>query len=398
MSDPDTLVKQSIQALKSKQKARARRLLERALSQNERHEMAWLWMSAAVDEPEEQEICLENVLAINPNNQRAQKGLQLVRKKLAATTSPQPSVPAAWEEGDEEEVVWEEAEPMVQVPDSWEDEDDGIIWEEAEPEYALSPQPAGIFAKAEAERAKRGKSTGLLMQATVPDYPQAKSQRSVMDLLAAWGAALIFDGKNAYRAELEAATIGRTMLGVVISSMLTTIIPTMALIILIVLVDDSAQGQAGGLLVAGFNETLEAAVVTAPFQVIAFFTLAFGMSLAARATGDGGITFYDRTHVLSIAYSASTVFLSILATLLIILSPFLLPKLSNVSPDTALVLMAVVGVLFTIYPVAILSHSMGVAHRSGFIVGFLTVLIGLFLTTACIGPTIYCLLGYLMAM
>jgi hypothetical protein len=58
------------------------------------NEQAWLWLSAVVDSPEEQRTCLENVLAINPANERARQGLDILSKKGGTTpqmTGPTPS-------------------------------------------------------------------------------------------------------------------------------------------------------------------------------------------------------------------------------------------------------------------------------------------------------------------
>ncbi|MBN1137598.1 MAG: hypothetical protein JXM73_13505 [Anaerolineae bacterium] len=72
------LLRDGISAARAGQKERARELLLRVIEQNERSEPAWLWLSGIVDDPEEQRICLENVLAINPNNAAAQAGLRFL--------------------------------------------------------------------------------------------------------------------------------------------------------------------------------------------------------------------------------------------------------------------------------------------------------------------------------
>ena len=63
------------------------------VDKNESHETAWLWLSAMVDTLEEQQICLENVLAINPANEQARKGLDSLNQKSAA--QPKPAAPPA---------------------------------------------------------------------------------------------------------------------------------------------------------------------------------------------------------------------------------------------------------------------------------------------------------------
>jgi ferric-dicitrate binding protein FerR (iron transport regulator) len=43
------------------------------LESNPHSEAAWLWMSTIVDDPEQERACLEKVLEINPNDERAQR-------------------------------------------------------------------------------------------------------------------------------------------------------------------------------------------------------------------------------------------------------------------------------------------------------------------------------------
>jgi tetratricopeptide (TPR) repeat protein len=56
----------------------ARELLLRVVEQDEANEEAWLWLSGAVDDPEDQRTALENVLALNPQNQHALYGLDVL--------------------------------------------------------------------------------------------------------------------------------------------------------------------------------------------------------------------------------------------------------------------------------------------------------------------------------
>jgi hypothetical protein len=87
--EADELVQQAVSAFKAGRKAEARSILEGVVEQNQNHEEAWLYLSGLVDSLEEQEICLENVLALNPNNQKAQQGLEAIRQKTAVQqTSP----------------------------------------------------------------------------------------------------------------------------------------------------------------------------------------------------------------------------------------------------------------------------------------------------------------------
>ncbi len=59
----------------------ARELLLKVVEIDETNEEAWLWLSGAVDDPEDQETALLNVLDINPNNTYAKRGLQMLRSQ-----------------------------------------------------------------------------------------------------------------------------------------------------------------------------------------------------------------------------------------------------------------------------------------------------------------------------
>lgn len=65
-------------ALTEGDKERARELLLRVVEADETVEEAWLWLSGAVDDPDDQRTALENVLALNPSNQHAIYGLQVL--------------------------------------------------------------------------------------------------------------------------------------------------------------------------------------------------------------------------------------------------------------------------------------------------------------------------------
>ncbi len=76
------------QALKEGRRDEARTLLMQVLERDEQNEQAWLWLSGAVDDPADQQIALENVLAINPANHAAQEGLRWLQRQTAGPVSP----------------------------------------------------------------------------------------------------------------------------------------------------------------------------------------------------------------------------------------------------------------------------------------------------------------------
>src|SRR5438105_15904979 len=92
MPNVDSMVQEGIAAIKAGRKSDAKAVLMKAVELDEQNEQAWLWLSACVDTTDEQQICLENVLAINPANEKARKGLAAITKK---TTREMPALPAS---------------------------------------------------------------------------------------------------------------------------------------------------------------------------------------------------------------------------------------------------------------------------------------------------------------
>lgn len=66
------------------------------LQTDERNERAWLWLSAVVDTDAERMNCLEKVIAINPDNQHALRGLAALRQRQATIAAPSPEAPTPW--------------------------------------------------------------------------------------------------------------------------------------------------------------------------------------------------------------------------------------------------------------------------------------------------------------
>jgi Tfp pilus assembly protein PilF len=71
-----------VMALLEGDKDTARDMLLQVVEVEEHNEEAWLWLSGAVDELEDQQVALENVLAINPSNTAAREGLAWVQQQL----------------------------------------------------------------------------------------------------------------------------------------------------------------------------------------------------------------------------------------------------------------------------------------------------------------------------
>lgn len=83
----DAMVREGINAFKSGNKEEARALLLKATELDEMNEQAWLWLSGLMDSDTDKRTCLENVLAINPNNDRARQGLSYLGGQAASSSS-----------------------------------------------------------------------------------------------------------------------------------------------------------------------------------------------------------------------------------------------------------------------------------------------------------------------
>jgi tetratricopeptide (TPR) repeat protein len=85
----EQLLQEGISALKRGDKARARACLLAVVKREKGNELAWLWLSGAVEKDDERLACLEKVLAINPANERARQGLAWLRSRLPPPPEPQ---------------------------------------------------------------------------------------------------------------------------------------------------------------------------------------------------------------------------------------------------------------------------------------------------------------------
>jgi hypothetical protein len=87
MATAHDLLQQGIESLNAGHRTEARNLLAQVVQQDQYNEMAWLWLSGAVDSDDQRRFCLEKVLRINPNNGIAQRGLEMLEKKPPELTS-----------------------------------------------------------------------------------------------------------------------------------------------------------------------------------------------------------------------------------------------------------------------------------------------------------------------
>jgi len=103
MATRDPLLTQGIAAVKAGDKSTARRLLSQATQRDPTAEAGWLWLTAVLDTPQSKAYCLRRVLALNPNNSAALKGLAALEPAAPAPVAvarptspiPPPRIPQA---------------------------------------------------------------------------------------------------------------------------------------------------------------------------------------------------------------------------------------------------------------------------------------------------------------
>lgn len=86
----EAMVREGIAAVRASKKEEGRALLTKAVELDPYNEDGWLWLSGVVEGPDDQRTCLENVLAINPSNEKARQGLDFLSGKPAAPAAPPP--------------------------------------------------------------------------------------------------------------------------------------------------------------------------------------------------------------------------------------------------------------------------------------------------------------------
>jgi Flp pilus assembly protein TadD len=82
MPDTTELLEQGIALAKAGRREEARGVLLKVIEQDEQNESAWLWLSGVVDSEDDKVVALENVLTLNPNNEWAKRGLQMLGRPL----------------------------------------------------------------------------------------------------------------------------------------------------------------------------------------------------------------------------------------------------------------------------------------------------------------------------
>lgn len=94
MAEPDSILQLGIEAARDGNKEEARNLFRLLTRQEPNSAQAWLWLAGVAENREERQAALERVVAIDPHNEMAVKGLQALGVRPGAVdAAPMPPAP-----------------------------------------------------------------------------------------------------------------------------------------------------------------------------------------------------------------------------------------------------------------------------------------------------------------
>jgi hypothetical protein len=335
MPDIEQLYREGVAAIRAGDKATGREKLKVVLQQNNRHEQAWLWLSAAVESDAERVSCLKNVLKLNPDNEAAQRGLE----KLGVSPPPVPPPPTPPPVPSFSAPPAAEPAPAAPPP----------IPDPPLPGLAQrSTAPAGGAARVEPEEGPEAWRRGLVSQ-TLPDEAQADAlratrpvravtapapdeSRNILDLFDAWVAALIFRQQPLIE-EIAVASPGRVAVNILFALIVAGLGTFLQTMLATSLVGDQMTEELQILV-----ETLAEAGVTTNFDqilTVASTASAFGaiigviitalvfstiVHVVARSLMGGTGTYIQTLHAMTIAQVVIQI-VGLIPALLLFLAP-----------------------------------------------------------------------------
>lgn len=338
MTEVSAVVQKGIAAVKDGRRNEARELLMRAVELDDHNEQAWLWLSGVAEGIEDQIICLENVLVINPANRAAEHGLHQLRAKL-------PPAP----------VVTVSADLMEEAP-SQETFVVGAGLEEGEDQISVRPAVAPTAFEEEPPDEVR----------FVGDF-DARPQ-GLASLVASWIAALSFNRRGAYEHEVFSASAGRTIGGIVLGGV---IIPFLISLVTAIVLASSISPNWLAILPT-LAATPFVAIPAVLALIIQFYLWSGVLYVVAWAFG-GKASFAVHTHLLSVAYAAA----SLLGSFVFLVGGALLAALVELPAPgdlagTGLIAFigpAVLGLVVALYTLAMHGQALSAAHRFSWLGG-----------------------------
>lgn len=224
----DRLYREGVAAVRAGDKETARQKLMAVIEQEETHEQAWLWLSAAVETKEDRITCLQNALTINPANEQARKGLY----KLGVSDDdmpplpepPQPPEPVLTDE------IWG-AQPPVPAPPPPQSPPSSMRMEHAAPRF---------LEESEREKWERERRQHMYDEAQGGYDNDAKyvlhgdvPERDILELPNAWVQLAIFNPLGDFAAEVEHPNFIHILANLSVASIFQIIAAILAVVLIV---------------------------------------------------------------------------------------------------------------------------------------------------------------------
>lgn len=312
----ESLLEKGIEAAQAEEKARARDIFFHVIELDEHNERAWLWLSSVVATESDKEICLENVLAINPDNTYAAMGLQHLRLQPKDPFCPPSALPRLLEPAAEAEGEWNGTR--------------------AEAGAVASPPPAervcpgcGFRNPGWAYLCDRcgANLRRLDVRAVVRESATARD-RSIATLLEAWGGVLTFDRLYAFKPEVELASWGRSLAALIVGAILATGLRVITTTVVPILVNRGGYDLENRLVTDALHWTGQTLWLTL-LVILMWGIAASAMWGGARLMG-GKCPFKVHAHLVAVAISAWNL-LGAAFSALIVLTPYLLARVNPIN-------------------------------------------------------------------
>jgi len=296
----ESLLERGIEAARVDENKRARDFFLHIIELDQRNERAWLWLSSVVETPVDREICLENVLLINPDNTYAAMGLRHLRQKLS-----------------DEPTSYSSVLPRLATHKSGAKRKRGASTAEASPPPAERVcSKCGFRNPGWAYLCDRCGAN--LRRVDLHDALEPRGS-GFFTLIEAWFGAFTFNRVWAFKPELELASWGRSLAALVLAALFTAAWrAAMSLLLWKLTSDGQWETQIGVNALQGAVQTLPPALLLA----LACVPIALLTWIVALLVG-GQQDFQTHFHLTAVAFSAWIV-LTALLTPLTLLTPYVL--------------------------------------------------------------------------
>ena len=344
------LLQKGIEAARADDLERAREYFIRVIELDQYNEKAWLWLSSVAEREVDKLVCLENVLAINPDNTYASAQLQHLSRKLADSDEESLLPRLAYERPVAKKKRAESPPPARRICPRC-----GY----SNPGWAYLCDKCGANLRAVDLRTSVG--------------PVARERKPLFaTLFESWGGVITFDRLFAYLPEVEIASWGRTLTAFFVAILFAVLWQAIVTLSYRLLIGQRVSWGAVRLTILPALTTTAAtfAVWSLPYLLIAPLTWGLGRLLGGRGS------FKVHAHLVAIAVTGWLVLGGLLRPFPdVLLAGLIRDWQLRATIQTVLPIVAWAGGALTIF--AYLVQAVETAQRFSAVRAFLTVVMSL---------------------